>query len=418
MHIKQWRLVLPAAILLAASLVSASCGGSSNGATPPTSDAGGGADVVGGGDDADGGAAETGGGGTAEAGDGGAKAGDGAAADAGGGDGPSGVDGASSSTVFSVFAQIPQYGIYSTTDPAYTPPAGVVMWRHGTVFVTKLTAAQQAQIGSTLAARVTYYAQCDNYDRIGGLFFIVEPTGQTPQPGDPRTELVRFITPFSDYMRGALATHVFPDADISAYASVLADTSKDVWIGIAGGSNPYSGDPCSNGGVSADFAAVGFKYSVDFVTSGTPSGGTTLALSAASSVSATSVPVPGTFSNPGGTVSGHVTIIVSGHGSAAGGVEYEYTSDTVTLNGQTLGTFSTQIDCAPYAQYSPDGNPGIFQGNNTPNNPRNWCPGALVPSHTFPATLQAGANATSLGISPSSVPGGSYYLTSINFSAP
>ena len=88
----------------------------------------------------------------------------------------------------------------------------------------------------------------------------------------------------------------------------------------------------------------------------------------------------------------------------------------MTLNGQQIGSFSTQIDCASYEQYSPDGNPGIFRNNNG-SNPRNWCPGALVPSHTFPATLAAGTNSVSLGINASPVPSGSYYATSINFSS-
>jgi Peptide-N-glycosidase F, C terminal len=110
-------------------------------------------------------------------------------------------------------------------------------------------------------------------------------------------------------------------------------------------------------------------------------------------------------------------VVVSGHGSAAGGDEYEFTQDTVTLNGTEIGTFSTKIDRAAYAQASPRGNPAIFK-NNPLGNPRNWRPGALVPSHTFEATLAAGDNTFSLGIAPSLVPEGSYYSTSITFSSP
>jgi hypothetical protein len=303
-------------------------------------------------------------------------------------------------------------------DPAnYTPPPGVLMWSHGTIFVAKLSPAQQTMIGSDLAARITYHAQCDNYDRLGGLFFVLTAAGQMPQPTDARTELVRFITPFSDYKQGAKATHVYPDASLAPFAGVLADGGHDVWIGVGGGSNPYTGDPCDGAGVSTDFAAIGFKYSVDFVSAQPLPGGPSLTLTAFNNMNATTVPMNGSFTNGGGDISGHVTVIVSGHGSAAGGDEYEYTQDTVTLNGLKIGNFSTQIDCAPYAQYSPDGNPGIFQGNQN-GNPRNWCPGALVPAHTFGATLHAGGNDVSLGVSPSAVPNGSYYATSITFSAP
>ena len=129
--------------------------------------------------------------------------------------------------------------MYSSSNPTnYTPPAGVLMWSYGTIFVTKLDPQQQSLIGADLAARITYFAQCDNYDRIGGVFFVIEPKGQAPQPSDPRIELVRFITPFSDYTEGALATHVLPNGDLSAYANVLADSTHDVWIGIGGGSLP------------------------------------------------------------------------------------------------------------------------------------------------------------------------------------
>jgi hypothetical protein len=345
--------------------------------------------------------------------DGGAQ--DGSAADSGAEDGGGPQNG--TPATFNVFDRIPQFGIYSTTEPNYTPPTGVLMWSYGTVFVTQLSAKQQSEIGSDLAARVTFLAQCDNYDRLGGLFFLVEPRGQAPHPTDPRTEIVRFITPFSDYTQGSLATHVYPDADISTYAPTLADTSHDVWIGIAGGSNPYGGDPCTGANVPSDFSAVGFKYSVDLVSTKTLTLGSSVTLTAVSDVSETSAPITGTLVNPGPPLAGHVTVIVSGHGSGAGGDEYEYTEDRLSVNGTQVGSFSTQIDCASYAKSSPDGNPGIFQGNTT-NNPRNWCPGALVPSHTFPITLAAGTNTVSLDVSPSAVPSGSYYATSIGFTSP
>ncbi|MDB4954671.1 MAG: type domain protein [Myxococcales bacterium] len=328
-------------------------------------------------------------------------------------------DGPPREATFRVFNEIPQFGIYTSTEPNYAPPDGVLMWSYGTVFVTKLSTDQKAQIGDQLAARLTFIAQCDNYDRLGGLFFLVEPPGQMPQPTDPRVEVVRFITPFSDFHRGPLAMHTYPDADISAFAHTLADPTKDIWFGIAGGSNPYNGDPCTVGTPQPpDFAAVGFKYSVDLTSKGELSPGNSLTLSAVGGISETMTPITGTFTNSGGTAAtGHVTVIVSGHGPGAGGDEYEYTQDTVKVNGQSVGTFSTMIDCAPFAQFSPDGNPGIF-GNNTTNNPRNWCPGALVPSHTFAATLPPGDSTVTLEIAPGTVPNGSYYWTSISFGAP
>jgi hypothetical protein len=318
---------------------------------------------------------------------------------------------------FKLFDQIPQFGMYGTTEPDFDPPSGVLMWHFGTEFVRKLSPEQQAQIGADLTARVTFHAQCDNYDRLGGVFSIAVPPGQTPKPSDPRTELVRFITPFSDYTRGALATYAFAPADLSAYARALADASHDVWIGIGGGSNPYADDPCERNGQPAAFNAIGFKYSLELssTTSLAPGKGTTL--TALYNLAAKMVPVTGTFDVDSASVTGQITVIISGHGAESGGDEYRNTQDTLSLAGTALGTFSTMIDCAPYARFSPDGNPGIFSGNNA-RNPRNWCPGALVPSHTFPASLRQGANRVSLAIDPSDVPSGSYYATSIAFTSP
>src|SRR6185503_13025028 len=224
-------------------------------------------------------------------------------------------------------------------------------------------ATQQSQIGADLAARITYHAQCDNYDRLASVFFLLEPKGQSPKTTDPRVELVRFITPFSDYNRGALATHVYPNADIATCATALADASRDVWIGIGGGSNPYDGDPCTNAAVTPEFRAIGYKFSLELVSTKPLVGGTATTLTGIYYVPATTIPVTATIDNPGGSLAGRVTVIVSGHGSAAGGDEYRYTQDTVSVNGTQLGAFSTMINSAPFASFSPDGNPGIFQNN-------------------------------------------------------
>ena len=326
-------------------------------------------------------------------------------------------------TVVNVFDQIPQFGLYADSDPQdYLPPRGVASWSHGTEYVSKLSPRQREQLGSDLAVRVSYWAQCDEYDRLGAVFLLLEPRGREPEPTDPRIELVRFITPFADFRQGALAQHVYPDADVSAYARAIADLAQDVWIGIAGGSNPHAGDACSDDdgtlrpGLTAEFASVGFKYSVDLVSTQPPDDGTSLVLPGISWADGKLVPIDGAFSNDGDAVSGRVTAIVSGHGAAAGGNEYQYTQDTVTLNGIEIGSFSTKIDCAPYAKFSPRGNPGIFK-NGPPGNPRNWCPGALVPAHSFEAELAPGDNAVSLAMLPSAVPEGSYYSVSITFSS-
>ena len=308
-----------------------------------------------------------------------------------------------------LFNKIPQFGVYVYAPPDYTPPKKITMWDYGTVFLTKLTPKAQAGIGSDVAANVTYRAQCDNYDRIGSLFAIVKDHGVAPAETDPRIELVRWITPFSDYRQGIYATHAYPAATLAPYRGLLADTAHDVWVGIQGGSNPYGGDPCTNTKKSTKFKSIGFKYTVS-LSSTQPYTPLSAAISTPIPAAGyTVVPITGTAASSV-TGAGAVTIVISGHGSAQGGDEYKHTNDTVTIGGTTVGTFSTEIDCAPYAKYSPDGNPGIFR-NNLTSNPRNWCPGALVPSHTFPATIGS-SNTVSISMDDERVPNGSSYQTS------
>lgn len=337
----------------------------------------------------------------------------------GGGAGETGAAGIDPARTVSLFRLLPQYGLFATSEPSYTPPPGVLMWSFGTVFLRKLTLEEQAKLGGDLAARITYHGHCDNYDRLGALFALRLPPGGVPQPTDPRWELARWVTPFSSQDRGDLATYVFPLADLSAHARVLADPSFDVWIGLAGGSNAQEGDACTGGSLAPEARSVGFSYSIDFVSSAPLSASTNVGATVmrGAAAAATASPIALTLANPGAPVTGKLSVIISGHGADAGGVEYRYTQDLVALNGTALGDFVTKIDCAPYQRYSPDGNPALFR-NNTTLNPRNWCPGALVPVHTFLATLRAGDNTLTIDMIPVDVPAGSSYSVSATFTAP
>ncbi|PWK83835.1 hypothetical protein C8D88_110291 [Lentzea atacamensis] len=140
----------------------------------------------------------------------------------------------------------------------------MLTWNRGTEFARKRTDAEKALIGDDL--RVSYHAQCDNYDRIGTVFCVAVPKGATPTAATPRVTLQDFITPFSSYRRGGEANYTFLDADLGPYAGALADPGKDVYLGIGGGSNPYRGDPCdSHPEVTPEFRAIGFKYSMSLV---------------------------------------------------------------------------------------------------------------------------------------------------------
>jgi hypothetical protein len=292
------------------------------------------------------------------------------------------------------------------------------MWNRGTEFARKLSDAEKALIGDDLRARVTYHAQCDNYDRIGTVFYISMPKGVAPTATTPRVTLQDFITPFSDYWQGTKATYVYNDGDLSSYADAMSDPDRDIWVGIGSGSNPYGGDPCdSHSGLSTDFKAVGFTYSLNLVSSQTQtvldrhidtmlSGSNQTTSQVNASTTTQSVAHNG----------GDIALVIGAYGSASGGEEYSNTTVTVSVNGTQVGSLNTAVNCSDLAQYSPDGNPGIFQ-NNTGSNPRNWCPGGIIATHYFPlSNLTAGQNVSvSLGIGRKSpYTADSYYRTSLS----
>jgi len=317
-----------------------------------------------------------------------------------------------------VFDHIPQFGIYTSADPAgYTPPAGVLMWNRGTEFARKLTDAEKALIGDDLRARVSYHAQCDNYDRIGTVFYVAVPKGTTPTAATPRVTLQDFITPFSDYWRGTKSNYTFPDTDLGPYAGALADPDKDVYLGIGGGSNPYRGDPCdSHSELTPEFKAVGFKYSLSLISSSRLTARDHDVTGMISGVRETTNSITvGPVRHTATGNRGDIALVIAGYGSAAGGEEYSNTTVTVAVNGTRVGSFSTAVDCANLEQYSPDGNPGIFR-NNTTSNPRSWCPGGVIPSRYFPTGDIAGKDVSvTIGIG-RQVPyvGDSGYRTSVS----
>lgn len=288
-----------------------------------------------------------------------------------------------------VLDQVPQFGIYRSTEPTtYTPPAGVLMWKRGTEYARKLSDEEKAKIGDDIALRITYHAQCDPYDRFASTFFISVPKGEVPTVDTPRVTFTDFISPFSDMYQGTKATRVYPDAPMDPYAAALANPNRDIWVGISGGSNPqYGGDACETHVPKVTdpaIAEVGFKYSLALVsTKSLTAGGDPDVISFLSRSEETDDNITtSTASHTANLGIATLAVSIAGYGASSGGQEYTNTNIAVKFNGTQIATFSTKIDCASYEQYSPRGNPGIFRNNNT-TNPRSWCPGALVPMRYF-----------------------------------
>lgn len=290
-------------------------------------------------------------------------------------------------TIVQVFDQIPQFGIYRSTDPSwYTPPSGVLMWNHGTEFARKLSATEKAQLGADLALRITYHGQCDEYDRFASVFFISTQIGLTPSVATPRVTLVDFISPFSNAWQGAYSTRVYPNASIWPYLDAMNDPNRDVWVGISGGSNPqYGNDACQQRGITdPTIAEVGFKYSLSLVS--TQPAGTAGDRDVISLLSRSEERDDNITTAPANTTSqlnlATLAINIAGYGPDSGGQEYAKANITIYRNGVSLATFNTGVDCASLAVYSPRGNPGIFQ-NNLTTNPRSWCPGGVIQTRYY-----------------------------------
>jgi len=390
---------------------------------------------------------------------------------------------ATAQTTVNVLAEAPQFGIYSSTLPTnYTPPQGVIVLRGNQSWytLTKLAASQQQQLGSDLKAKVTYYGGCDSYDRIESVVYLAMAPGVQPTSNDlPNAiEMARFMSSFNYYDQAA-PIYVYPYMNISSYQRFLANGAQDIWVGIAGGSNPTfppsqgyqkcwdsNGNPSTNIPLTtfppniteAQAPYVGFSFALDFVSSqsaGTPAstdvvaavlnaptvvGSRTVALSIAGTMT---VPSPGS----GTTVTGTVMVIVTSHGSDS---EYGFnTGNTLAINGTQVGSsFSTQADCAPYASSTINPLNTSLEGNTTgshPSNPRNWCPATPVrttaanpgvpnPTTSNPGTpiqaqvfsnvtLNVGSNNVVLNMGPFqtrfggayNASNGDYYPTSITF---
>lgn len=102
----------------------------------------------------------------------------------------------SQTKTFKIFDQVLFYDGYAkiSTEPV---PEGIIRLRND-LYTTKLSDTQLQSIGSSLTAKITIKASCDNYDRIGNLNLALVPkNAATYNPNEvQRIELGRFITPF------------------------------------------------------------------------------------------------------------------------------------------------------------------------------------------------------------------------------
>ena len=319
-----------------------------------------------------------------------------------------------------VLDHAPQFSIYgSGMPPNYTPPPGMLYLfddANDTWYtLAKLGNAQKRRLGKTLSAKVTYYGGCDAFDRIEALSYFSMPRGVQPTLADvdASVEMARFMTPFNTYDSSS-PTYVAPYMDLSKFAPYLASTTRDVWVGIKGGSYPnYSNssgtyNPCwdSSGQMvptipSAPyppdlptdqaqliFGLTGFSFSLDLVSGrqravpatrqAIPAILEPIVVDGASRYipGAIDVPDPGDGST---TVTGTVQVIVTTHGNT----EYGFNAgNTLVIDGAQVGpAFSTQADCDSFAKSNINPwNVGINRNTtgSNPRNPRNWCPAGPV----------------------------------------
>lgn len=339
------------------------------------------------------------------------------------------TDGLSQTTI-QLLSQVPQFGVYQTSmPPSYAPPPDIVVLRDDQHVIRdqanwytliKLTAAQKQQLGENLIAKVTKDAGCDAFDRIESVVYLTEPIGIQPTANDlsRSVEMARFMTSFSTFnLDASPKPYVFPLMDVSLFAPLLADSTRDIWVGFSGGANPNYPDgrgaynPCwdKNGNQLSNlplapyptdltsaqrqtiFAHTGFLFSLDLISTQpavAPSSKVAVVADLNAPTQTGSGPmlsIAGTLnvSDPGDgatTVRGTVNVIVTSHGTNS---EFGFNSDnTLLLNGERVGaTFSLQANCNQFATpkinpLNPNINLGTVGAN--PTQPRNWCPAGSV----------------------------------------
>lgn len=280
----------------------------------------------------------------------------------------------------SLFKNIPVYGIYRYPVVDDTLPNGIIRLSNPAVarLINISDAIKQYKKGLQLV--LTLYAQEDDYDRLAYVYFSdKKPVADGPDQSiltNRGIETMRFITPF--FLSTTNPNQLTYTLDVTDITDIIPLLRKDIWVAVQIDNNPEY--RIQN--------KAGFLFSLDLVKSAT-----SLLNSYVQNLFKTAMTqntFEDTFSVRKNITDAVINIYTSGHGSASGGEEYAHRTHNIYVDGVLKYTFNPKKDCAPYRKYSPQGNPFIFLGNNS-YNPRNWCPGEVLPhNYVYAGNLAAG----------------------------
>ncbi len=280
----------------------------------------------------------------------------------------------------SLFKNIPVYGIYRYPVVDDTLPNGIIRLSNPAVarHINITSAMQNYTKGLQLV--LTLYAQEDDYDRLGYVYFSdKKPVADGPDQSiltNRGLEVMRIITPF--FLSTSNPNKLTYALDVTDITDIIPLFKKDIWVAVQIDNNPEYRIQDK----------AGFLFSLDLVKSSTTP--LTSYLQNIFKTSMTQKIYQDTFITTKNLTDAEINIYTSGHGSASGGEEYAHRVHNIYIDGVLKYTFNPQKDCAPYRKYSPRGNPFIFIGNNT-YNPRNWCPGEVLPhNYVYLGNLAAG----------------------------
>lgn len=296
------------------------------------------------------------------------------------------------SNQLNVFNKIVFYNGYATTSTLPTP-AGVERLANAR-YAKKIDATELSKVLNTLSLNVTIGALCDNYDRIGGAFFSMVPTGDPITSANKQTiEIGRFITPFMN--KNVSPTEVSYSYDLNHLVGVLKDPAflqtHDIWVEFFLFGVPTAAQTQVAGCAGREDV---FEGTLTFET-------TSAANPTLSSLpkplwnkiemnKTTKSSFPGTaarvvyFSNDVEMKDAHVQLITSAHGAGSGGEEYVRRDHFVFFDDNQILTYKPGgLSCEPFRQYNTQGN-GIY-GTSAKSASwwagwNNWCPGDKIPN--------------------------------------
>jgi hypothetical protein len=317
---------------------------------------------------------------------------------------------------FQLMDEVAFYDAYAGTVDEEVPEG--ILRLDNSLFATRLTDEQLAQIQAHLTLDVTIGALCDNYDRIGSVRLAFVPKAQSsygPNDGSTRIELGRFITPFMD-------KNVQPDEvpyswEVDHVAAILRSpelqATYDFWFELSVFGVPYAANEEVAGCAGRSDVFRGWlSLSTD---STVPDRTLDVVLplafeepfndyqvGASDAIGTTTKTIE--FSLDSALEDAEVVLIVSNHGANSGGEEYIRREHIALLDGEPALVFTPgRSSCEPFRMFNTQAN-GIYGATARSDADwqsfSNWCPGDVIDVRRIPwAGATAGAHEFVLDVS-------------------